>query len=213
VKRKNKIITALSSILLAVAVFFFLKSRGLSRDSGPVHAYDPQANESSSAKVTDASEGIIHGNAPKEAMTSYQSDEKNIRCQGLRDIYRNSREVKANNIHSTRFYNLHKKIEGTTYRLRFFYKDGAEAEVLTYLLYKEDNNGDEHIVESKSYKKGPMYQEIENAQGETTYTEEGLTIGRANELFLHYINNRLEMLQGNLAEGTDPEKNFIDCKF
>jgi hypothetical protein len=213
VNRKNKIITALSSILLAVAVFFLLRSRELSQDSKPAHAYVPQANESSSSVATDASDGIIHGDMPEEAMTSHQSDEKNTRCQGLRDIYRNSREVKANNTHSTRFYNLHKKIEATTYRLRFFYKDGAEGEAPTYLLYKEDNNGDEHIVESKSYKKGPMYQEIENAEGETTYTEEGLTTGKSKELFLHYVNNKLEMLQGNLAEGADPEKNFIDCKF
>lgn len=203
----------MSSILLVTAVFFFLKSRELPKDSKPDHPYSPQTNEGPSSVVTKSSVEVAHGDIPEEAMTSHQSDEKNIRCQSLRDIYRNSREVKANNTHSTRFYNLHKKIDGATYRLRFFYKDGAEGEAPTYLLYKEDNNGDEHIVESKSYKKGSRYQEIENTPGETTYTEEGLTAGKSKELFLHYVNNKLEMLQGNLAEGTGIEKNFIDCKF
>jgi hypothetical protein len=191
VNRKNKIITALSSILLAGAVFLFLKARELSKATPPEHTYVPQTSESTLTTATDSPDSVTHGDIPEEAMTSHQTDEKSIRCQGLRDIYQNAREVKARNIHSTRFYNLHKKIDGTTYRLRFFYKDGAEAEAPTYLLYKEDHNGEELIVESKAYKKGPMYQEIENTKGETTYTEEGLTTGKSKELFLHYVNNKL----------------------
>ena len=56
-----------------------------------------------------------------------------------------------------RFENIHKKVEQTIYRLRFFYKDGEEGEIENFLVYKEDSSENPHLIEKSPYKKGPLY--------------------------------------------------------
>jgi hypothetical protein len=146
-------------------------------------------------------------------MTSHQSEGKENECQSLYKKFENVSELKRTQKYSVRFVNYHKLVGGVKYRLRFFYKESNESEVPTYLLYKEDQNGDEHIVESTGYKKGKKYQFIENSDGETTYNEEGINLGLNQDLFVHYINNKLEMLQGNFSDAQSSQKKFIDCNF
>jgi hypothetical protein len=50
-----------------------------------------------------------------------------------------------------------KKIGGTIYRLRHFFKDGDEGEIETFLVYQEDQNETPSIVEKSHYNKGKLY--------------------------------------------------------
>jgi hypothetical protein len=149
--------------------------------------------------------------APEEAVTSQRSTNKDSLCQALRAHYQNLKEIKRTEKTSVRFVNVHKKVDGIVYRLRFFYKDASENEIPTYLLYKEDQNDEEHIIESTAYKKGAEYLKIEKAQGSVIYTEEGVNLGIDQDLFLHYENGDLKDLQG--LSPLLAEKNFIECRF
>lgn len=148
---------------------------------------------------------------PDEAVIAHHSNEKDNLCQSLRGRYANLRELRKVEKVTTRFVNIHKKVDGHVYRLRFFYKDGTESEIPTFLLYKEDSNDDEHIIENKSYKKGQQYTSIEKAEGEILYTEEGVNLGQDQDLFLHFENNELKDLQG--ISPYLPVKDYIECRF
>ena len=148
---------------------------------------------------------------PDEAVTSQHNTGSENTCQGLRSHYQNLKEIKRTEKTSVRFVNVHKKVDGIVYRLRFFYKDASENEIPTYLLYKEDRNDEEHIIESTAYKKGAEYLRIEKAQGSVIYTEEGVNLGIDQDLFLHYENGDLKDLQG--LSPLLAEKNFIECRF
>lgn len=149
--------------------------------------------------------------APEEAVTSQRSTNKDSLCQGLRAHYQNLKEIKRTEKTSVRFVNVHKKIDGVVYRLRFFYKDTSESEIPTYLLYQEDQNEEEHLVETSPYKKGTKYLEIEKASGTVIYTEEGVNLGEDQDLFLHFENGDLKDLQG--LSPLLAEKNFIECRY
>lgn len=149
--------------------------------------------------------------APDEAVTSQHNTASDNACQGLRSHYQNLKEIKRTEKTSVRFVNVHKKVDGIVYRLRFFYKDSSENEIPTYLLYKEDQNDEEHIIETSPYKKGAQYLNIEKATGTVIYTEEGVNLGVDQDLFLHYENGDLKDLQGLSPLLAD--KNFIECRF
>ncbi|AUN97539.1 hypothetical protein C0V70_05310 [Bacteriovorax stolpii] len=149
--------------------------------------------------------------APDEAVTSQHATNKDTLCQNLRSHYQNLKEIKRTEKTSVRFVNVHKKVDGIVYRMRFFYKDAAENEIPTYLLYREDQNEVEHLIETSPYKKGVKYQEIDKAQGSIIYTEEGVNLGENQDLFLHFENNELKDLQG--LSPMLAEKDFIECRF
>lgn len=149
---------------------------------------------------------------PEEAVTSQnatatQSDV----CESMRSHYQNLSEVQKMEKTSIRFVNVHKKVDGVVYRTRFFYKDSSENEIPTYLLYKEDQEEVDHLIETSPYKKGPQYLKIEKAPGTIIYTEEGVNIGAEQDLFLHYENKILKDLQGISPQKS--EKDFIECRF
>lgn len=148
---------------------------------------------------------------PDEAVVTHHSDDKNSLCESLRGRYANVKELKKIEKVSTRFLNIHKRVEGIVYRLRFFYKDGTENEIPTFLLYKEDKNEEERIIENTAYKKGPEYSKIEKAEGIILYTEEGANLGKEQDLFLHFENNELKDLQG--ISPHLPVKDYIECRF
>lgn len=148
---------------------------------------------------------------PDEAVTSQHATNKDTLCQNLRSHYQNLKEIKRTEKTSVRFVNVHKKVDGIVYRMRFFYKDAAENEIPTYLLYREDQSEVEHLIETSPYKKGVKYQEIDKAQGSIIYTEEGVNLGENQDLFLHFENNELKDLQGLSPMLT--EKDFIECRF
>jgi hypothetical protein len=103
--------------------------------------------------------------------------------------------------YTLRFSNVHKSIGKTIYRLRHFFKDGDENEIETFLVYKEDSQERASIVEKSTRTKGSHYLKIENAPGQIIYHEEGYS--STDEVFLHYINNKLEGLQSDET----------DCKY
>lgn len=150
--------------------------------------------------------------APAEAVTSQNTTTTRTEmCQNMKDHYASMESVKKIEKTSVRFLNIHKRVDGVVYRTRFFYKDSAENEIPTYLLYKEDQNEDEHIIESTPYKKGPQFLKIEKARGEVIYTEEGMDIGADRDMFLHYVDGNLKSLSG--VSPTPEAKDFIECSY
>lgn len=148
---------------------------------------------------------------PEEAVTSQHATNRDTLCQGLRGHYQNLKEIKRTEKTSVRFVNVHKKVDGVVYRMRFFYKDSSENEIPTYLLYREDQHEEEHLIETSPYKKGTQYLAIEKATGDVIYTEEGVNLGVDQDLFLHFENGDLKDLQG--LSPLLAEKDFIECRY
>lgn len=128
-------------------------------------------------------------------------------CSDAQLRYADIKEVKKIKSTSIRFVNTHKKIDGVIYRFRFFYKETSENEVPQYLLYQEDEQEEDHLIEVSPYKKGLKYLKFEKKNGETIYYEEGLNVGIDQNLFLHYENGQLKKIQGPI------EKKFHDCAY
>ncbi len=138
----------------------------------------------------------------KEESTTSLNQSESI-CLEIKNKFKNVNEVKSQNQTSIRYQNLHKTIDGITYRLRFFYKDSSEGERLQYLVYKENSQEEDILVETTPYKKGKLYSKIENALGEIIYFEEAITVGKNESPYLVYINGQLSHIQ----------ENAIDCRF
>lgn len=202
--KKNIVIIALAVLIVArVMIVFFEKkadhtlSTTASNSETEVQVLNPDANLSKT---------------PEEAVTSQNTTTaQNDLCESMRSHYQNLSEIQKMEKASIRFVNVHKKIDGVVYRTRFFYKDSSENEIPTYLLYKEDQDGVDHLIETSPYKKGPQYLKTEKALGTIIYTEEGVNIGIEQDLFLHYENKILKDLQGISPERS--EKDFIECRF
>lgn len=201
--KKNILIIVLAALIVARIVIVIMENKKadhsvLSPTATPaeIHVINPDANLSK---------------APEEAVTSQNETSQNDLCQSMRAHYQNLSEVQKIEKTSVRFVNVHKKVDGVVYRTRFFYKDTSEGEIPTYLLYKEDQNEADHLIETSAYKKGPQYLKIEKALGSIIYTEEGVNIGAAQDLFLHYENKVLKDLQGVSPQRS--EKDFIECRF
>lgn len=179
-KNKKKIIFALAIFTIAQTIYFFQKKDRI--------------------KKSDSTIGLENSPTVFAPLPSLQ---KNIlptsslekKCSLIKKDFEDSNQVKKNEFISIRFVNLHKKIDGIIFRLRFFYKDGDEGEIPTYLLYEEDANAEEHIIEKTAYKKGELYKKIEKKNGTIIYKEEGMTIPNKDDLFLHFINGQLKRLQ------------------
>ncbi len=175
-------------------------------------AKEGTGTEFSSAPITESLNPDANlSKMPDEAVVAHHDEDKDNLCQSLRERYSNIKELKKIEKVSTRFLNIHKKVDGLVYRLRFFYKDANESEIPTFLLYKEDKNEEAHIIENTAYKKGPQYLEIEKAAGTILYTEEGANLGKEQDLFLHFENNELKDLQG--ISPHLPVKDYIECRF
>lgn len=202
--KKNILIILLAILVIARIVIVVLENKKVDHSTtsssftSPVemHTLNPDVNLSK---------------APGEAVTSQNSMTESDLCQSMRDHYQNLSEVQKMEKTSIRFVNVHKKVDGVIYRTRFFYKDSSENEIPTYLLYKEDQNEEDHLIETSPYKKGPQYLKIEKAMGTIIYTEEGVNIGAAQDLFLHYENKVLKDLQGISPQRS--EKDFVECRF
>ena len=171
----------------------------------------PPISDSTSVTVTQLNPDANLSKTPNEAVTSLNSTTPNSACQSLRSKFQNLSEVRKIEKTSVRFVNIHKKIDGIVYRTRFFYKDSSENDIPTYLLYREDKNEDDYLIETSSYKKGPQYLKIEKSEGTILYSEEGVNVGIDQDLFLHYENKELKDLQGvNASSG---KKDFVECRF
>jgi hypothetical protein len=205
--RKNILIIVLAVLVIARIVIIQIENRKtaekLAEDqtsndiAGTVKVVTPE-----SSNVTDVEQN------PSEAATNHTTPDQADQCHTLREKYQSLKDLPKSEKTSIRFVNIHKKVDGVVYRTRFFYKDSSENEVPTYLLYREDQNDEPVLVETTKYKKGPKYLEIEKAQGNVVYTEEGVNLGPLQSLFLHYENKELKDLQGS-----NDAKNFIECRF
>lgn len=171
------------------------------------------ANNSSGNKTAQVLNPDVNlSKVPEDAVTSQNPhwDQSEL-CESMQSHYQNLSEIQKMEKTSIRFVNVHKKIDGVIYRTRFFYKDSNENEIPTYLLYKEDQNEEDHLIESSPYKKGPQFLKVEKSFGTIIYTEEGVNIGIEQDLFLHYENKILKDLQGITQQASD--KNFIECRY
>lgn len=131
-------------------------------------------------------------------------------CAKAALLFKDQKLVKAQYSPSTLFRNVHKKINNTVYRLRFFYKDGDNGNVPTYLVYQEDKSDNEYIIESTPIKKGNIYKRIEKAQGEIIYDSEAYELKDKNDLFIRYENGEVKELQG-LLDIEAHERFPLDC--
>ena len=203
--KKNILIIVLAALIVVRIVIVFLEKKAdhtvstaspTSSSDTEVHELNPDANLSKT---------------PEEAVTSQNATTQNDVCESMRSRFQNLSDVQKTEKTSIRFVNIHKKVDGVVYRTRFFYKDSSENEIPTYLLYKEDQDEVDHLIETSPYKKGPQYLAIEKAPGTIIYTEEGVNIGTEQDLFLHYENKILKDLQG--ISPPPAEKDFIECRF
>lgn len=201
--KKNILIIVLALLVIArIAIVLFEKKAD--------HTV-PSSTTSSEAEVHTLNPDATLSKTPEEAVTSQNATTQTDLCESMRSRYQKLSDVQKVEKTSIRFVNIHKKVEGVVYRTRFFYKDSSENEIPTYLLYKEDQDEVDHLIETSPYKKGPQYLKIEKAQGSIIYTEEGVNIGAEQDLFLHYENKVLKDLQG--ISPLKEEKDFIECRF
>jgi hypothetical protein len=198
--RKNKTIIILAILILARVIIFIFDNY-------------KEKNITSSKLQTEltAQDPFQEKIAPTELTNATKLGPKTEICNNLKLKYSNEAEIKKNAATDSRYINIHKKIDGIVYRLRFFYKDSSENEIPTYILYKEDQNEEEHLIEKSSYKKGLKYKKTEKALGEIIYKEEGLIITGDHEIFLLFENSKLKMLQGNVLDQTKDK--FYECRY
>lgn len=203
--KKNKVLIILAVLIIArilIVVFETHKDEKETTTTSATNMADP----------TELNPDATLSKTPPEAVTAQNTkSSRNEICQSLKATYANMDAVKRIEKESVRFLNIHKRVDGVVYRTRFFYKDSAENEIPTYLLYKEDQNDEEHLIETTAYKKGPQFLKIEKARGEIIYTEEGMNIGADQDLFLHYENKVLKDLQG--VSPSPEAKDFIECRY
>jgi hypothetical protein len=202
--KKNILIIVLAALIVVrILIVFFEKKADHTVSSGTT---------TSDTEVQTLNPDATLSKTPEEAVTSQNATAtQNDVCESMRSHYQNLSEVQKMEKTSIRFVNVHKKVDGVVYRTRFFYKDSSENEIPTYLLYKEDQEEVDHLIETSPYKKGPQYLKIEKALGTIIYTEEGVNIGADQDLFLHYENKVLKDLQGISPQRA--EKDFIECRF
>ena len=205
-KSKKNILIIILALLVTVRILIVL-----SEDNKVDHAKLASDTTATHPDVHELNPDATLSKTPEEAVTSQNETSQNEICQEMRSHYQNLSEIQKMEKTSVRFVNVHKKIDGVIYRTRFFYKDTSENEIPTYLLYREDQNEEDHLIETSPYKKGPQYLKIEKTPGTIIYTEEGVNIGAEQDLFLHYENKVLKDLQGVRPVGE--ERHFIECRF
>lgn len=204
-KSKKNILIIVLATLVAVRIMIVIFEKKADHSIAPFSAI-------SNVETTPLNPDVNLSKAPEEAVTSQNASiSQDENCEIMFSQYKNLSEVQKVEKTSIRFVNIHKDVNGEIYRTRFFYKDASENEIPTYLLYKEDQHGVDHLIETSPYKKGKQYLKIEKALGSIIYTEEGVNVGVEQELFLHYENKALKDLQG--IHALSPEKNFIECRY
>lgn len=201
--KKNILLIVLAVLIIARLVIMFFENKN---NEAELHS----SNISGTVKVVaESPQAAPSVEGPAESVTTHTSQAD--LCQLMRAEYQNLNDVIKRKKASVRFVNIHKQVDGVVYRTRFFYKESSESDIPTYLLYKEDQNEEPILIETSPYKKGKKYTEIEKAAGTIIYSEEGVNIGAAQDLFVHYENKELKDLQGINPELST--KDFIECRF
>ena len=204
--KKNLSILGILTVIMIVGAFFFLRQNA--------SIYRPSAVSSNTLKTlkTTINSDVNLSDIPAEAVTERNAKiAKNLICDSMKASYINIDEVKKKEKIDIRFVNIHKKVDGIVYRLRYFLKESSESEIPTYLVYKENQNDEDILTEKSAYKKGKLYNKIEKSTGDILYTEEAMNIGQEQDLFLRYENRALRDLQG--VSTLQGEKDLIECQF
>ncbi len=131
-------------------------------------------------------------------------------CLYFKKQYENIDLIKKEK-HSQRFLNIHKRIDGEVYRLRIFFKETNEGEKMVFLVYKEDIGEIEHIIEKSDYKRGKLFKKVEAEAGDIIFRDEAITLGDEENLFLHFVNNKIKSIQGRPLEFSSTKE--LNCQF
>ncbi len=121
--------------------------------------------------------------------------------QACQSAYAKLEKATSTSRGSLRFLNKHFEYEGEIYRTRFFFDDGQEGDIPTYLVYKEDKDSFPTVIETSKYEPGQKFKFFENKIKKYLYTESGLiqNLEKEDDLFTHYENDRLiEVISTNL---------------
>ena len=200
VNKRTKILTTVVCIgLFLIGVALFTKSKP--HPQAESFAKNAENNEKNSQK-TPLAEGVSTLSLP----SSTQEISKEDPCLDLKkenSPYASLEKLKMKEKVNSRFENTHLRIEGKVFRLRRFYKDGAENEKEKYLVLEEDENEEAILKESSDHKPGALFQKLQKSNAEIIYKEEG--VQTQSGLFLHYIDGKLQSLQGTIQN-----KN-LDC--
>lgn len=145
-----------------------------------------------------------------EEVTENENNVDDEVCTKAALLFKDQKAVKTKYSPNILFKNVHKKVNGTVYRLRFFLKDGDNGNVPTYLVYQEDSAENEYIVENSPEKKGKLFNKIEKARGDILYDSEAYELRNNNDIFVRYENGELKELQG-LLDIEAHERFPLDC--
>lgn len=202
-KSKRPILIVLAFLVaIRIIIVFFENKKSL-----PSLINNDQTSTSNETLGADAT----LSKTPEEAVTLLHNSDKNNLCESMRARYQNLKEIKKIERTSIKFANTHKKVGQEIYHLSFFHKDDPTEDTPTYSLYIETPDQTLKLIESSSHKKGVEYKKIEKTQGSVLYSEEGLNVGKDQDLFLHFENDDLKDLQGVNSDAEN--KDFIECRF
>lgn len=140
---------------------------------------------------------------PLLSSPSHSSEDPCLELKKENSPYASIEKLKTKEKVYSRFENTHLRFEGKVFRLRRFFKEGAENEKEKFLVLEENENEEATLKESSDYKPGTLFQKLSNVSAEVIYKEEG--VQTQSGVFLHYINGKLQSLQGTIQD-----KN-LDC--
>jgi hypothetical protein len=133
----------------------------------------------------------------------------NIVSTGLCDQYKNQygsllKLKKLNKELTLNFENKHLVYDNHVYRLRHFFKDGENGSQEIYLVYLEDEEGDddhEHaqIIEKNFRTPGALYTKLLGENNSIIFHEIAYEVP-VDKIFLHYINGKLVGIQSEETE-------------
>lgn len=71
------------------------------------------------------------------------------------------------------FTNKHIRVENTVYRLREFIDDGENGDILTFQVFKEDQDDFPEVIETTPTEPGEIYKKLLNSKYEILFQEQG----------------------------------------
>lgn len=129
----------------------------------------------------------------QELSKKYKSDDQ---CIYHLQQYGNLEYFKKNHRSDLIFENTHFKTNDRIYRTRHFFKETKEGVIETFITYVEDEEENARIIELKKEYPGVLFQKFQHKKKSIIYHELAYEIP-VQQLFIHFINNKLAGIQGN----------------
>ena len=136
------------------------------------------------SKEEEFSKNIINKDTPTKII---QEKQKSLKCKTLNSkalslVSNNETQVVWNNIHI-------KHIDGSIYRVRFFYDDGPNGSYKKTVLYKEDDSGFPKILKTfKGFSREPLKEYF--SRGEVIWEESALS-HPTDDIFWRNVNGKI----------------------